>query len=190
MLLGPCCTFVYTGQFSILKKILLKIKKKPITLPEVARLLFSLWEHQRRGESNRIEWKTNDGSQCDLPSYPAGTVQLQSPRRVDELVGATVREVPKTLRPRREGRGGASQYLDLRYGGRCRRILRSSRLSAADSEKYDTVNAKFDAHFVKRRNMIYVRAKFNLRRQRDGETSRMLYCIYTSPNPTLTLTTP
>ena len=34
-------------------------------------------------------------------------------------------------------------------------ILRSSRLSAADSKKYDTVKAKFEAHFVKTRNVIY-----------------------------------
>ena len=49
-------------------------------------------------------------------------------------------------------------------------ILRSFRLSAADSKKYDTVKVKFDTHFVKRRNVIYERAKFNLRRQGDGES--------------------
>ena len=49
-------------------------------------------------------------------------------------------------------------------------ILHSFRLSAADSKKYDTVKAKFDTHFVKRRNVIYERAKFNLRRQGDGES--------------------
>ena len=49
-------------------------------------------------------------------------------------------------------------------------ILCSFRLSSADSKKYDTVKAKFDVHFVKRRNVIYGRAKFNLRRQGDGES--------------------
>ena len=49
-------------------------------------------------------------------------------------------------------------------------ILRSFRLSAADSKNYDTVKAKFEAHFVKKRNVIYERAKFNLRRQEDGES--------------------
>ena len=49
-------------------------------------------------------------------------------------------------------------------------ILHSFRLSAADSKKYDSVKAKFDAHFVKRRNVIYELAKFNLRRQGDGES--------------------
>ena len=49
-------------------------------------------------------------------------------------------------------------------------ILRSFRLSVADSKNYDTVKVKFEAHFVKKRNVIYERAKFNLRRQEDGES--------------------
>ena len=49
-------------------------------------------------------------------------------------------------------------------------ILRSFRLSVADNNNYDTVKAKFEAHFVKKRNVIYERAKFNLRRQEDGES--------------------
>ena len=49
-------------------------------------------------------------------------------------------------------------------------ILCLFRLSAADSKKYDTVKANFDVHFVKRRNVIYERAKFNLRRQGDGHS--------------------
>ena len=47
-------------------------------------------------------------------------------------------------------------------------ILRSFNLSEA--EKYDTVKEKFDSHFVKRRNVIYERAKFNMRKQEEGET--------------------
>ena len=49
-------------------------------------------------------------------------------------------------------------------------ILRSFGLTEADSKKYDTVLAKFEAHFVKRRNVIFSeRAKFNMRRQDEGE---------------------
>ena len=48
-------------------------------------------------------------------------------------------------------------------------ILRSFRLSDEDSKKYDVVKEKFDSHFVKRRNVIYERAKFNLRKQEEGE---------------------
>ena len=49
-------------------------------------------------------------------------------------------------------------------------ILRSFRLSAEDAKKYDTVKSKFDQHFVQRRNIIYERAKFNLRKQEPGES--------------------
>ena len=48
-------------------------------------------------------------------------------------------------------------------------ILQSSGLTEADSKKYDAVLAKFETHFVKRRNVIFERAKFNMRRQEEGE---------------------
>ena len=49
-------------------------------------------------------------------------------------------------------------------------ILRSFGLSADDSKKYSVVKGKFESHFVPRRNVIFERAKFNQRRQEDGET--------------------
>ena len=48
-------------------------------------------------------------------------------------------------------------------------ILRSFKLSEEDSKKYSTVKAKFEDHFVKRRNVIFERAKFNNRKQEPGE---------------------
>lgn len=48
-------------------------------------------------------------------------------------------------------------------------ILRSFKLSEADGKKYTVVKEKFEAHFVKRRNVIYERAKFNKRKQEEGE---------------------
>ena len=53
-------------------------------------------------------------------------------------------------------------------------ILRAFRLSAEDSKKYDTVKGKFDSHFVKRRNVIYERARFNQQRQEPGESVNTL----------------
>ena len=47
-------------------------------------------------------------------------------------------------------------------------ILQSFRLSEEDEKKYSTVKAKFEAYFIKRRNPIFERAKFNMRKQ--GET--------------------
>ena len=43
-------------------------------------------------------------------------------------------------------------------------ILQSFNLSDGDPKKYKTVKDKFDAHFVKRRDTIYERAKFNQRK--------------------------
>ena len=50
-------------------------------------------------------------------------------------------------------------------------ILSSFSLSADDSKKYTPVKAKFDGHFVKRRNVIYERTRFNMRRQQEGEAA-------------------
>ena len=46
-------------------------------------------------------------------------------------------------------------------------ILSSFGLSEEDKAKYDVVVEKFEAHFVKKRNVIFERAKFNQRRQKD-----------------------
>ena len=44
-------------------------------------------------------------------------------------------------------------------------ILASFSLSAEESKTYGIVKSKFDNYFLKRRNVIYERAKFNMRRQ-------------------------
>ena len=48
-------------------------------------------------------------------------------------------------------------------------IFYSFGLTKADRKKYDTVSNKFEVHFVKRRNPIYKRAKFNMHQQEEGE---------------------
>ena len=50
-------------------------------------------------------------------------------------------------------------------GDRADDILRSFKLSAEDAKKYQVVKDKFEGHFVKRRNVIFERAKFNSRKQ-------------------------
>ena len=49
-------------------------------------------------------------------------------------------------------------------------VLRSFTLLDKDRKSYGTVKAKFDAHFIQRRNVIFERAKFNRRRQGYDET--------------------
>ena len=48
-------------------------------------------------------------------------------------------------------------------------ILRSFTLSDNDRKSYAIVKSKFDNHFIRRRNVIFERAKFNRRRQEESE---------------------
>ena len=60
-------------------------------------------------------------------------------------------------------------------------ILASFRLSDEEKKKYDTVVGRFERHFVKKRNVIFERARFNQRRQEEGESVdefvTTLYCL-------------
>ena len=49
-------------------------------------------------------------------------------------------------------------------------ILKSFHLSDGDLKKYKTVKEKFDEYFIRRRNVIYDRAKFNQRKQELQES--------------------
>ena len=49
-------------------------------------------------------------------------------------------------------------------------ILCSLDLSDDEKKVYVTVKEKFERHFIKRRNLIFERAKFNQRRQKEGES--------------------
>lgn len=48
-------------------------------------------------------------------------------------------------------------------------ILCSFNLSTEDHKKYAAVKGKFNAHFDQQRNVIFKRARFNMRRQEEGE---------------------
>ena len=48
-------------------------------------------------------------------------------------------------------------------------IFQAFKLSVEDMKKYDTVKGKFDNYFIKKKNIIYERAKFNSRRQEESE---------------------
>ena len=49
-------------------------------------------------------------------------------------------------------------------------ILNSFNLTTTQLKQYHTVKTRFDEHFVVLRNVIFERAKFNRRRQEEGET--------------------
>ena len=65
----------------------------------------------------------------------------------------------------------ASQVNTLVYcmGDEADDILSSLGLSD-DKKSYETVKTKLEGHFVKRKNVIYERAKFNQRKQEQGES--------------------
>ena len=71
-----------------------------------------------------------------------------------------------------KGKEQASQVNTLVYcmGDETDDILSSLGLSEDDKKSYDTVKTKLNGHFVKRKNLIYERARFNQRMQEEGES--------------------
>ena len=55
-------------------------------------------------------------------------------------------------------------------GDKANDILSSFGLSEDDQKKFSVVRDKFENHFVKQRNVIFERAKFNSRKQLQDET--------------------
>ena len=64
-----------------------------------------------------------------------------------------------------------SQINTLIYamGDKADDILTSLKLTEAQKRKYNVIRQKFEAYFVKRRNPIFEWAKFNQRKQEEGE---------------------
>ena len=60
-------------------------------------------------------------------------------------------------------------------------ILSSFGLTDKEMKSYDIVVDKFERYFIKKRNVIFERAKFNQRKQEDGESVNdfvtALYCL-------------
>ena len=60
-------------------------------------------------------------------------------------------------------------------------ILSSFDLTDDEEKNYDTVVEKFELHFVKKRNVIFERARFNQRKQEEGESVNdfvtALFCL-------------
>ena len=48
-------------------------------------------------------------------------------------------------------------------------IVNSFTMTSDDRKKYYAVKAKFEGHFIIKRNVIFERAKFNLRVQKENE---------------------
>ena len=55
-------------------------------------------------------------------------------------------------------------------GREAEHVYKSFTLAEGDEKKFDVILAKFDEHFVPKRNVIHKRARFHQRNQRQGET--------------------
>ena len=106
----------------------------------------------------------------------AASYQVTPP---EQFVFSRLQEWPKWIRRFERFRSAAGldakaqevQVNTLMYtmGDEADDVLRSFGLSEDDKKKYDTGKGKFEAHFVKRRNTIFERAKFNMRIQGENE---------------------
>lgn len=56
-------------------------------------------------------------------------------------------------------------------------IQTHTKYAEADQNKFETVRNRFEQHFVKRRNIIFERARFNQRKQEDGETANSFVTV-------------
>ena len=64
-------------------------------------------------------------------------------------------------------------------GNEAENILSLFSLNEEDKKKYDTVKEKFENVFVKKRNVIYERARFNQRKQQEGENVDFVTSLHT-----------
>jgi len=69
-------------------------------------------------------------------------------------------------------------------------IVCSLNLTADEKRFYETVKTKLEGHFIKSRNSIFERAKFNQRWQERGESVDFFYHRITLPRRTLRLWCP
>ena len=79
-------------------------------------------------------------------------------------MGQTFRKIQNSVRAGGEGRRNTGEHANIFHGRRGRLHLRS-----LDQKKYSPVKDKFEGDFVKRRNVIFERAKFNMLKQEEGE---------------------
>ena len=74
---------------------------------------------------------------------------------------------PRSRASRKKCKSARSSIL---WVTRPRTYSESFNLAEDEAKQYETVKAKFEGYFDKRRNTIYDRAQFNMRVQQDNET--------------------
>ena len=120
-------------------------------------------QRQQAARAVACRWALPSKSPCPSPSPSAvpmsgtsGFVALSGIRVASGLVGRDEEVQVNTL--------------FYAMGDQADDILRSFALSEEQRKSYMTVKSKFDDHFIQRRNVVFERAKFNRRRQEEGES--------------------
>ena len=84
-----------------------------------------------------------------------------------DQVDSQFRKISPGLWPEYQVPGEPGKYPNIYHGDD---ILSSFGLGEDDKNKYDTVKEKFQGYFIKKHNVIFERAKFNMRSQLEGES--------------------
>ena len=108
----------------------------------------------------------------------AGSIQLQPPqpfefKKPDEWEKWKLRFEQFLVASGLEKEDDSRKVSTLLYclGEEAEGVLSSTNISEESWKKYKDVIKKFDAHFRVRRNVIYERARFNKRDQKEGESA-------------------
>ena len=80
------------------------------------------------------------------------------------------RPCPPSCRSCEQSQRMAGQHAAVLHGEKSEEVFNSFGLTANDAKNFKTVTEKFGNQFVIKRNTIFERAKFNLRKQEHDET--------------------
>lgn len=138
----------------------------------IKRTHFCIWGHSCYCV---VYWiiRTLHGVRSGIPRM--ATYQISAPTPLDFFLKEwrLVKRIRRFERFRQSSElGEENQINTLIYskGDTADDIYQSFWLSEEDANKYDLVKPKFEEYFTKQKNVIYEQAKFNRRRQEEGES--------------------
>ena len=123
-----------------------------------------------------VRSKTKRRQSCELSKNKMATFQVSPPEKFTfkpEEWSKWIRRFERfRLASELNKKDEESQVNTLIYsmGDEADDILQSFGMSEADKKKYSAVKQKFEGHFIIKRNVIFERARFNMRIQCEGES--------------------
>ena len=92
------------------------------------------------------------------------------PNRLTGQIGSRITCDFDSKRSHKEDGDVQVSALVYTIGREAEHVYMSFTLAEGDKKKFDVILAKFDEHFVPKRNVIHERARFHQRNERQGET--------------------